>query len=279
MHHGLYDKVNGRRLKGVHAQIRTMSELLNIAGDKLRSLPTSLRVIDLGCGIGGASRYLARYFQHLGCRVTGITLSPVQAQRARELNMEANLANDVDIQIRNAMETGFDADSFDLVWSMESGEHMDDKRLFISECARILRPGGVFLMLVWCIRETDTPLSVSEQFSIRRIMESYCLPRVAPPSEYETELIRAGMSNIHMEDWTDRAAPFWNEVAASAFLNIRGWQALLQYGWPMVRSALAMRHVIAGIKQGVFRLVAFSASQPTAEERLTAKERDVTLQC
>lgn len=273
MHHGLYDTVDGKRLTGVRAQIRTMSELLSLGGERLGSLPHNLRIVDVGCGIGGASRFLARTFQHLDCKVSAITLSSFQARRALELNNEMNLSNAINVEIRNAMRTGFESDEFDLVWSMESAEHMDDKREFISECTRILKPGGTFLMLVWCIRETSTPLTTGEKYSIRKIMEDYCLPRVAPPSEYETEMVRAGLTNIRVEDWTDRAAPFWREVAISAAFNVRGWQALMRYGWPTIRSALAMRHVMAGIKQGVFRLVAFSATLPNDEESVAIKER------
>lgn len=279
MHHGLYDTVNGQRLAGSQAQIHTMTELLNLAGERLSSVPHNMRAIDIGCGIGGASRFLARKFQHLDCRITSITLSGFQARRALELNNEAKLSDVIDVQVRDAMEAGFDSDMFDLVWSLESAEHMEDKRVFISECARILKPGGNFLMLAWCVRETATPFSISEQYAIRKIMEIYCLPRVAPPSEYETEMIRAGLKNIKAEDWTERAAPFWREVAFSATLNVRGWQALLRYGWPLVRSAVAMRHVMTGIGLGVFRLVAFSASSPTAEELAAAKENASAIRC
>lgn len=279
MHHGLYDTVNGKRLTGVQAQIQTMSELLALAGESLHSLPHNMRAIDVGCGIGGASRFLARTFQHLDCRVTSITLSGFQANRAIELNNEMGLSDKIDVQVRNAMQTGFESDTFDLLWSLESAEHMDDKREFISECARILKPGGKLLMVAWCIRETNTPLSIREQFSVRKIMENYCLPRVAPASEYKTEMIRAGLKNVHVEDWTDRASPFWREVAISATLNVRGWQALRRYGLPTIRSALAMRHIMSGIAQGVFRLVAFSATLPTAAELSAANEKDLLLSC
>lgn len=276
MHHGLYDVVSNSRLKGRDAQVRTMSELLRLGGLLNTSLPDGARVLDVGCGIGGASRFLARHFGP-SCQVTGITLSPYQANRATELNNQMGLSHRVKNVVCDAMDTGFPDNHFDVVWSLESGEHMENKQLFLQECARVLKPGGTLVMLAWCIRETNPPLRVAERFSIRRIMEEYCLPRVAPPSEYGTEITRSGLRKLHMEDWTIRAAPFWGEVVRSAAFNPKGWSVLRKYGWPLVRSAIAMRHVIAGIRQGVFRLVAFTGKKSTPVE--WQEEMDSAIQC
>ena len=49
-------------------------------------------IVDVGCGIGGSSRYLARKFD---AQCQGITLSPVQAQRAEALAASQGLADKV----------------------------------------------------------------------------------------------------------------------------------------------------------------------------------------
>lgn len=277
MHHGLYDVVDGHRLAGVNAQLRTMQQLLQFACVDATTAPAAsrsgapVRVLDVGCGIGGASRYLARQLSGEGdrtqaCHVTGITLSGKQAQRASELNAKAGLSDVVNVRVLDALNTGFETGHFDVVWSLESGEHMENKHRFISECARVLAPGGKIAVLAWCLRETTPALSRAEQFAIRRIMEQYCLPRVAPGSEYADEMVRAGLRRVIVEDWTERAAPFWNEVVRSAVLDPKGWCALRETGWPLISSALAMRHVIRGIKLGVFRLVALTAEMPTEQQ-------------
>lgn len=277
LHHGLYDVVNGKRTTGTTAQIRTMSELLR-KGDLLNVTLSNSKVLDVGCGIGGSSRFLARHFGE-DCRVTGITLSPYQARRAGEINEEKGLEQRVRVEVRNALKTGFPDEHFDVLWSLESAEHMENKHVFLEECARVLKPDGKMVMLAWCIRETTPPLSVAERFSMRRIMEEYCLPRVAPASEYKTELLRVGFRDVEVGDWTERAAPFWGEVVRSAIFNPKGWRALWKTGWPLIRSALAMRHVIAAINQGVFRLVAFSARKPTAQEIEAEAQRAAELCC
>lgn len=278
MHHGLYDVVNKKKLKGQAAQIRTMSELLKFSNTIDLDLPSNSKILDLGCGIGGSSRFLARHFGE-NCHVTGVTLSPYQANRANELNEEKGLGGRVKNEVRDALSTGFGDEQFEIIWSMESGEHIQNKRLLMQECARMLKSDGRLLMVAWCARESKPPFSLAERYSIRRIMEEYCLPNLSSPSEYSTEMVRAGLRDVKVEDWTQRAAPFWGEVFRSALFNPRGWKALAKNGWPLIKSALAMRHVMTGIRLGVFRLVAFSARKATQEEIQAEKERVGELSC
>jgi tocopherol O-methyltransferase len=124
--------------------------------------------VDVGCGIGGSSRYFAKKY---GAKCSGITLSPVQAERGNALAAAEGLSDmvltklhferkinglrsiqialffctyfdntihldfrpscvteQVSLQVADALEQPFPDGQFDLVWSMESGEHMPDKR-------------------------------------------------------------------------------------------------------------------------------------------------------
>jgi len=87
-------------------------------------------ILDVGCGIGGTTRFLAKTFPQ--AKVTGITLSPEQAARATALAKQAGLKN-VEFRVINALDMEFQDDSFDLVWGCESGEHMPDKRKYVEE--------------------------------------------------------------------------------------------------------------------------------------------------
>ena len=73
-------------------------------------------------------------------RAAGITLSPKQVERAGQLAAERGLAN-VDFRVMNALAMEFPDDSFDLVWACESGEHMPDKKAYVQEMVRVLKPG------------------------------------------------------------------------------------------------------------------------------------------
>lgn len=88
---------------------------------KWASVAKASRVVDVGCGIGGSSRHLARKFQ---CTAEGITLSPYQAGRGNELAREQGLDGQCTFQVADALSMPFKDNSFDLVWSLESGEHV-----------------------------------------------------------------------------------------------------------------------------------------------------------
>lgn len=133
-------------------------------------------VLDVGCGIGGTSRlvncfylvfdvlvfhinrYLAKKFGS-SATVTGITLSPVQVNRGTTLAKEQGIEN-VKFQITDALDMKFPDNSFDLVWACESGEHMPDKKKYIEEMTRVLKPGGKIVVATWCQRDdTERPFN------------------------------------------------------------------------------------------------------------------------
>lgn len=115
MHHGYYlDNPNKDHLQ---AQIDLIEEALKFA--KVTTPPKT--IVDVGCGIGGSSRYLARKY---GSKVTGINLSPVHVDRATKLSAQQGLSDKCQFVVGDALKMPFADNSFDLVYSMESGEHM-----------------------------------------------------------------------------------------------------------------------------------------------------------
>lgn len=62
------------------------------------------------------------------------------------------MGSKVKYQVGDALHQPFRDGQFDLIWSMESGEHMPDKAQFISELTRVCKPGGKILIVTWCHR-------------------------------------------------------------------------------------------------------------------------------
>lgn len=268
MHHGLYD-TPATADDDYAAQVETMRRLLRAGG--VDTLPAGAAILDVGCGIGGASRFLANRFR--GVTVQGVTLSPAQAARAAEITRLFGQSDSVTTSVADALALPYPDDSFDLVWSLESAEHMPNKPALLAELGRVLKPGGRLLMLAWCERETAAPaaggdgapaapLSLDERYVLARIRDEYCLPRLAAPSEYVAAAAAAGLSVSTTDDWTEAAAPFWGRVARSAWRSPAGWAALRRGGLRLARSAVAVKYVQEGIRRGAFRLAVMVATKP-----------------
>ncbi|WP_319422766.1 methyltransferase domain-containing protein [Pleurocapsa sp. FMAR1] len=250
MHHGYYGKNGNYKLDRRQAQIELIEELLIWAGYAENNAPEN--IIDVGCGIGGSTLHLAQKF---GSKATGITLSPVQAFRARERAAEADLEDRVRFEVANALEMPFEDNTFDLVWSLESGEHMPDKTKFLAECYRVLKPGGKIILATWCHRETDSlagNLTVNEIAHLKEIYRVYCLPYVISLSEYRAIAFECGFNELKSDDWSIAVAPFWDVVIDSA-ITPQAIVGLFQAGWQTVQGALSLNLMSRGYARGLIR--------------------------
>jgi SAM-dependent methyltransferase len=101
----------------------------------------SERVLDMGCGPGHTALAAARHARE----VVGLDLTPEMVAKATALATERKLAN-ATFQVGNVMALPFDDTSFDVVTSRVSAHHYSDPGRALSEAARVLKPGGLFLL-------------------------------------------------------------------------------------------------------------------------------------
>ncbi|GAP94075.1 methyltransferase domain-containing protein [Leptolyngbya sp. NIES-2104] len=243
MHHGYYGADGNIKKERRQAQIDLIEELLNWA-----NITEAEQILDVGCGIGGSSLYLAEKF---GATATGITLSPVQANRATERARSSNI--NARFQVADALNIPFPDNSFDFVWSLESGEHMPDKAKFLQECVRVLKPGGTFVMATWCHRSIDkVPLTVDDRKRLAEIYRVYYLPYVISLPEYEAIAQNLGLQEIRTADWSRAVAPFWDVVIDSAFTPSAIF-GLLTSGWTTIQAALSLGTMQQGYKRGLIK--------------------------
>ncbi len=166
------------------------------------------KVLDVGCGIGGTSRHLAKRFGE-GTQVTGITLSPNQVKRATELAAEQGVPN-ANFRVMNALEMEFEDDTFDLVWACESGEHMPDKKAYVDEMVRVLKPGGKIVIATWCQRETPPEFTQKEKDNLQFLYDEWAHPYFISYEEYERLLQRTGsMQTTASENWVKNTLVSW----------------------------------------------------------------------
>lgn len=255
MHHGYYGVNGDERKERRQAQIDLIEEFLAWGGVNQAS-----DILDVGCGIGGSSLYLADKFH---AKATGITLSPVQAARARERSHAMHLDDRTQFLVADALDMPFPDNSFDLVWSMESGEHMPDKVKFLQECHRVLKPGGLFLMATWCHRPStppNPPLTPEEEKHLAEIYRVYCLPYVVSLRDYEAIARTLSFQTIHTADWSTAVAPFWEVVIDSA-LNPMALLGLMRAGWTTIQAALSLGLMRRGYQRGLIRFGLLSGTK------------------
>ncbi|MGB5636643.1 MAG: methyltransferase domain-containing protein [Waterburya sp.] len=258
MHHGYYGRNGNYKLDRRQAQIKLIEELLIWAGYNENNVPQN--IIDVGCGIGGSTLHLAQKF---GITATGITLSPVQSSRAKERAVEASLDHRVRFEVANALEMPFEDNTFDLVWSLESGEHMPDKTKFLAECYRVLKPGGKMILATWCHRETDSlagELTPSEVAHLKEIYRVYYLPYVISLSEYRAIATECGFKNLKSDDWSMAVEPFWDLVIDSA-ITPQAIVGLFKAGWQTIQGALSLNLMSRGYARGLIRFGLICASK------------------
>jgi SAM-dependent methyltransferase len=96
-------------------------------------------VVDIGSGLGGPSRYLAKT---CGCRVSGVDLTPEFVETATALTARTGLSDRVDFRVGSALDLPFPDASFDCAWSQNVAMNIKDRPRYYAEMHRVLRPGG-----------------------------------------------------------------------------------------------------------------------------------------
>ena len=164
----------------------------------------------------------------------------------------------------DALRQPFADGSFDLVWSLESGEHMPDKRKFVGELCRVCAPGGRVIVVTWCHRVLaagEAGLREEEQELLDRICEAYYLPAWCSIEDYRRLFEENGFADIRTDDWSDLVAPFWGRVIQSAFTS-RGFAGLLKAGWTTIKGALVMPLMAEGFQMGTIKFALITARRP-----------------
>ena len=161
------------------------------------SLISSDHLLDVCSGVGGPARYIS---WKSGCQVTGLDLTASRVAGAIELTQATGLAERVDFVQGNALEMPFDDNSFTCVIGQEAFAHIPNKKQLISECARVLKPGG---RMVFSDIMSHQKLS---QDNADRLFEGMRFSEIATLQEYTSWLATEGLTMVQKTDlsseWT-----------------------------------------------------------------------------
>jgi len=222
------------------------------------------KVLDVGCGFGGTSRYLAK---KLGpeSSVTGITLSPKQVARGTELAQEQGVANHTKFMVMDALKMDFPDNSFDIVWACESGEHMPDKKQYISEMFRVLKPGGKFVMACWSQRDDrDLPFDKRDKRDLQYLYEEWTHPYFICIREWKELMEGTGMvtpGTVKTANWVDETIASWRHSIWVGVFDPRGWIFKPRTYMKCFRDAYCLERMHRAFKRGLMEYGMWAATK------------------
>jgi cyclopropane-fatty-acyl-phospholipid synthase len=212
------------------------------------------RVLDIGCGWGGLGLYLAEFCR---ARVTGVTLSQEQWQRASERAVERNLAGAIEFRIQDYRDV---QESFDRIVSVGMFEHVGVGYYdaFFGKCAELLSDNGV--MLLHSIGRSEGP-NVTNPWIAKYIFPGGYIPAL---SEVLPSIERAGLLvtdieilRLHyaetLKKWRDRFMAHREEVERIYDRRfVRMWEFYLAASEMAFREqAMMVMHIQLTKRQGV----------------------------
>ncbi|KAG2066836.1 hypothetical protein BDR04DRAFT_1106059 [Suillus decipiens] len=166
-------------------------------------LRPGMRVLDVGCGVGGPAREIARFAD---VNIVGLNNNDFQIQRARRYTKKAGLENQVSFAKGDFMKLSeqFGENSFDAVYAIEATVHAPTWEGVYGEIMKVLKPGGVFGVYEWCMTDTWDPSIATHKELAHAIEFGNGIPEMRPLRQAREAMVKVGFSIEHEEDLADR---------------------------------------------------------------------------
>jgi tocopherol O-methyltransferase len=216
IHFGYWDEETTRHEEALRNLNRVLARQIGVAPGQ--------RILDAGCGVGGSAVWLAETYD---VEVVGITPVASQVARARRYASARGVADRVTFAQQSYLATTFGPASFDVVWAMESACHAPDKRRFLVEVCRLLRPGGR-LGLVEYMRAAR-PFSPADEALLQSWLAGWAIPHLATREQWTMWAQELGFSRIETVDITANVRP-----------SLRHLHRMAVVAWPVARALHAL---------------------------------------
>lgn len=173
-------------------------------------LSQNQHVLDIGCGLGGASRFVANQY---GCKVSGVDLSDEYIETGRVLNEWVGLNGQIDLFQGSALSLAFEDNSFDAAYMLHVGMNIEDKQRLMKEIQRVLKPGAVFALYDVMRYQSDHinyPVPWASDSSMCHL---------AKLDDYKNALQKAGFEIKAVKDRKDFALEFFRKIQKKSKAN------------------------------------------------------------
>lgn len=168
-------------------------------------LEAGMTVIDVGCGVGGPMRRVAR---ESGARVVCLNNNEQQLEQAKRKNIEAGLDHMAQYERCNFMDMSrFEADAFDAAYAIESTCHAPDKQGAFAEIFRVLKPGALFWGQEMCLTNAFDPGSARHLAIREELMRGVALDGIATFAEVNRALETVGFDVVEAMDRDVKEGP------------------------------------------------------------------------
>lgn len=234
IHHGYW--IRGDETKE-EAQNQLIDHLVATA-----KIPMGATILDVGCGYGGTSIYLA---QKYGARATGITISPVQVEMATRAAEKAGASAKFLCMDAEAMTF---TEPFDVVWSVESISHYPNYGKFFASAAGLVKPGGAMAVIDWFKKDGLTP---REHKKHMEPIEKGMMIELHTMGEYEKLMVENGLTVEATEVLNKQCARSW-DIGLEIIKEKSFWALAVELGVAFVDFLKAFRAMRAGFASGNF---------------------------
>ena len=163
-------------------------------------LTPGMKVLDVGCGVGGPMRTIARFS---GAKIEGVNNNDYQLTKVHEYAKAAGLADQCSGFKGDFMNLQIADGTYDAAYAFEATCHAPDKVGAFKEVYRTLKPGALFAGYEWCMTDAFDPNSAEHQRIKKGIEEGDSLPDIATVPETLDALRAAGFEVIESHNTAD----------------------------------------------------------------------------
>lgn len=184
-------------------------------------LRPGMKVLDVGCGVGGPQRSIAKKF---GASIVGLNISAYQVEKCIKYSREAGLDHLCSVLQGDFMNIPAEDRSFDAVYHIEALPHAPDKTAVYAEIFRVLRPGAIFAGYDWCLTPLYDDGNPKHREIKQRIEYGNALPGMACFTDVTDGLRTVGFELIEARDRaldSDPHTPWYRPLEGSG-LTLRG---------------------------------------------------------